>query len=51
MNPAFIILVIIGVVCLWFLLSFMFHPLGKYITKILQDTSDIINDEEKENNE
>lgn len=38
MNPAFIILVILGAIALWFLLSFLFVPLGKLISKIWNDT-------------
>lgn len=37
MNPAFIILVILGAIALWFLLSFLFVPLGKLISKIWND--------------
>jgi len=37
MNPVFVILVISGAVLLWFLLSFVFYPLGKFIYRIWKD--------------
>lgn len=43
MNPALIILVLIGVVILWFLLSFIFYPLGKMVYRIYKDAIDEIN--------
>lgn len=52
MNPVFILLVLIGAVALWFLLSFVFLPLGKFIYRIGKDATDAMNkdnnDEEKE---
>ena len=54
MNPAFVILVILAVIALWFLLSFVFFPLGKVIYRIGKDAIDEMNreenKEEKENN-
>lgn len=49
MNPVFVILVILAVIVLWFLLSFVFFPLGKIIYRIGKDAIDEINREE--NNE
>ena len=43
MNPAFIILVFLGAVVLWFLLSFAFRPIGKFIYRIWKDAVDEIN--------
>lgn len=43
MNPAFIILIILGAVAVWFLLSFVFYPLGKLIYRIWKDAVDEIN--------
>lgn len=37
MNPAFAILVIVGLVALWFLLSWLYKPLGKFIYRIGKD--------------
>ncbi len=48
MNPAFIILVLLGAVALWFLLSFVFYPLGRLIYRIWKDAVDEINKEESE---
>ena len=46
MNPAFIILVILGTILLWFLLSFLFIPLGKLVYKVVKDAIDIMNKHE-----
>lgn len=51
MNPALILIVIILAVALWFLLSFVFIPLGKFLYKIGKDTLDIMNKEFKEEKE
>ena len=52
MNPAFIILVISGAILLWFLLSFVFLPLGKLVHRVVKDAIDIMNkDENKEEKE
>lgn len=48
--PVFYILVFIGAVLLWFLLAFMFKPMGKLGHRIVKDVVDAINeDDEKEN--
>ncbi len=46
MNPVFIILVILGAILLWFLLSFVFIPLGKLVYKVVKDAIDIMNKDE-----
>ena len=43
MNPALIILVLIMTVVLWFLLSFVFYPLGKMVYRIYKDAIDEMN--------
>lgn len=43
MNPAFVILVLMGAGALWFLLSFVFYPLGRLIYRIWKDAIDEIN--------
>lgn len=43
MNPAFIILVLIALLVLWFLLSFAFPLVGKLVYKIVKDALDIMN--------
>lgn len=50
MNPAFLFLVVLGLVALWFLLSFAFRPIGRFICRIWKDAVDEIkkNDESEE---
>lgn len=48
MNPAFVFLVIIGAISLWFLLSFTFPWLGKLFKRIWDDTKNNILEDEKE---
>lgn len=38
MNPAFIILVIIGAFLLWLLLSCLYVPIGKIVNRLLKDS-------------
>ena len=47
MNPALIILIIIGAVVLWFLLSFVFYPLGKLVYRVYKDAIDEMNRDDK----
>lgn len=49
MNPVFVILVFIAVIILWFLLSFVFFPLGKLIYRIGKDAFDEMNREDNRN--
>jgi len=42
MNPIFIFLVVVATVILWFLLSFVFFPLGKLVYRIWKDAMDNI---------
>lgn len=51
MNPAFILLVLLGAVVVWFLLSFAFRPIGRFIYRIWRDVVDSINKEESEEKE
>lgn len=52
MNPAFIILVVLATILLWFLLSFVFMPLGSFVYRIVKDAFDVMNkDDEKEEKE
>lgn len=48
MNPVFVFLVILAAVAAWFLLSFVFYPLGRFIYRIWKDAVDEINREESE---
>ena len=45
--PAFYILFFNGIVLLWFLLSWLYKPLGKLVNKIFGDAVDIIKEEEE----
>lgn len=51
MNPALILLVILGLIVLWFLLSFTFVPIGKLIYKIYRNAVDKLNKEDINNKE
>lgn len=51
MNPAFIILVIIICIAIWFLASALYKPIGKFIGKIGEDAINELKDEEQENAE
>lgn len=51
MNPVFVILVLLGVIILWFLLSFAFRPFGRFIYQIWKDAIDEMNKEDKEEKE
>ena len=46
MNPLFWILVIIFLVILWFIISFVFVPLGQFVIKQCDKTMKILNKEE-----
>ena len=48
--PAFYILVILATVSLWFLLAFVFKPIGKFFHRLWRDAIDAINEvDDKEN--
>jgi F0F1-type ATP synthase membrane subunit b/b' len=47
MNPAFILLVILLAILLWFLLAFAYKPFGRLIHRIGKDAMDEINDKEE----
>lgn len=51
MNPVFWALVIIIAAAIWFLMAFIFYPLGRFLWRIGKDTMDELNREEKENND
>lgn len=48
MSPVFIILVILGAIISWFLLSSAFFSVGSYVYKIWKNAVDEINKEERE---
>ena len=48
MNPVFWLIVIAAAVAVWFLGSFMFYPLGRYLYRLWKDAVDEIEREDKE---
>lgn len=48
--PVFYILVILAAILLWFLLSFMFKPMGKLGHRIWQDAVDAMNEDDENEN-
>lgn len=44
------ILIILGLIALWFLSSFTFHPIGKFLYRIGKDVYDEINKDETNKN-
>lgn len=51
MNPVFIALVILSAIALWFLLSFLFRPIGELFLKIWEDAMNEMNKNENEEKE
>ena len=47
--PVFYILVFVAAILLWFLLAFMFKPMGKLGHRVWQDAVDAINEEDNKN--
>ena len=44
MNVVFWFLVVAVAIFLWFLLSFLFKPIGKYVTRLAEDVKKEIED-------
>lgn len=51
MNPVFIFLVLLGAVILWFFLSAIFYPLGRFLYRIWKDAVDEMNRDNKKKDE
>ena len=49
--PVFYILIFLAAALLWFLLSFMFKPLGKLGHRLWKDAKDAIDEEDKNKEE
>ena len=50
MNPALLLIIIVGIILLWFLLAFLYKPIGKLFYRIYKDAIDeITSEDEKEN--
>ena len=47
MNPILILGAVLVTVILWFLLTFLFQPLGKFLLRIIDDTIGTMEDDEK----
>lgn len=47
--PILTLLIFIGLIILWFLLTGAFKPVGKLFYKIFKDTKDTLNEEEQKN--
>ena len=48
MNIAFYILLIIGIVLIWFLLAGIFKPIGKWVFGLYKDVEDVMTETEDE---
>ena len=44
--PAFILLIIIAAIILWFLCSFLYQPIGRFIGMIINNVREAIKDKE-----
>lgn len=47
MNPILILGAVLVTVILWFLLTFLFQPLGKFLLRIIDDTIEAMEDDDK----
>lgn len=45
--PVFTFLVFIGVIFLWFLLAFLFKPVGRFFYRLFKDVKDEMTTEDK----
>ena len=50
MNIVFYLLIVLGLVGLWFCLTFLFKPVGKVVKKVVQDTVDVMTEKEEDDN-
>lgn len=51
MNPVFWLLILIVAIALWFMISFVFIPLGEMLLKKWDKTVEILNNEKQKNQE
>lgn len=49
--PAFFILIGIAIICLYFMLVFLYKPIGRFISKIFSDFNKTISITDKESEE
>lgn len=50
-NPVFVFLVLLGTVALWFVLSFIFFPLGKWLWGIVEGAKEEMERDDKKEEE
>ena len=48
MNIVFYLLIVLGMSGLWFCLTFVFKPVGKVVKKVVQDTVDVMTEEDSD---
>ena len=51
LNPVLVILIILAAIILWFLLSFIFFPFGKFISRIGEDAMEEMNKDKNDKKE
>lgn len=51
MNPVFWFLVIVGLIILWFMISYVFPFVGEKVLDQLEETMEILNDTEENKEE
>ena len=44
MNAVFWLLIVVAVIFLWFVLSFLFKPIGEYIVNLIKDAKENMKD-------
>ena len=47
MNPVLVFIILVASVVLWFLLSFVFFPVGRFIYRLVKDALDEMEREDK----
>ena len=48
MNIVFYLIIVIALVALWFTLTSIFKPFGKYLYGVYRDTKDVMTEEDQE---
>lgn len=48
MNIVFYLLIVIALVALWFALTCIFKPFGKYLYGVYKDTKDVMTEEDED---
>ena len=50
MNIVFYLLILLGLIGIWFCLTFAFKPVGKIVKKVVQDAVDTMTEDDENNN-